>query len=96
MDFGNCHLCGYAAQSEAEVQAWFNYGCARAKVNKGEYTLSVETCAEDGIGGFYAPGTKPNTQVEDPDAFKENYIKKLEADKKLRERKPKKREDSNS
>jgi hypothetical protein len=78
-DLGTCHTCGYEAKTQEEVTMWFKYGCCRALVKKGDYTNEVELCAPNRQqGGFYAPGTHPDTQIEDPDAMHDLFCKKYE------------------
>ena len=74
-----CATCGYQALSTEEETMYYRYGCCRAKETQGEYSKEVELCAINREqGGFYPPGTHPDSQKEDPDALHELFCKKYE------------------
>ena len=73
-----CNLCGYEIRTPDEQRLYDMYGCARTVISSNMGTR-VEMCSNDfGTGKFYAPGSDPNTQEEDPEAFKENYAKLID------------------
>jgi len=72
---GECHVCGYEAKTQEEVTKWFKYACCRAQVvDLAASGLQVQCCKLS--GGKYLPPVQ-DTSI-DPDAFKENFIKKYE------------------
>ena len=77
-----CNLCGYKIITPDEQRLYDMYGCARTVISSNMGTR-VEMCSNDfGTGKFYAPGTDPNIQEVDPEAFKENYAKLIDQKKK--------------
>lgn len=64
-----CDVCGYVLQTAGERNSLQNYGCARAKVIKTQYSFSVESC--DSVNGVYYP---VQTEVEQGDSFQEGYL----------------------
>lgn len=73
-----CNTCGYVIQNPEEQRLYDMYGCAKTRITQNMGTR-IEMCSNDfGTGKFYAPGTDPNAQEEDPEAFKENYSKLLD------------------
>lgn len=73
-----CSVCGYTIQTPEEQRLYDMYGCARTTITSSMGT-SIEMCSNPaGTNVFYAPGTHPEAQEEDPNAFKENYSKLLD------------------
>lgn len=73
---GNKCYCGYVATTEEENQNLDLYGCARSIKIKDGYSTIIELCSVNrNTGGFYAPGTKPEEVIEDPNALKEGILK---------------------
>lgn len=69
-------VCGFKINTEHEQNMFDMYGCARTIKNQANQFsgLSVETCDSQ--------GNPPGDEVQDYEAFKENYIKLLEQNKK--------------
>lgn len=74
---GECHVCGYEAKTQEEVNKWFKYACCRALVvNLPAGGVEVQCCKYNGTTGKYIPAIADTST--NPDAFKENFIKKYE------------------
>lgn len=78
-----CEICGYVIETPKELEKEQLYGCARSLLTNNSLGNQILQCSYDSQGGIYrAPGTDPNQQIEDPDALKENFVKKYEKNKK--------------
>lgn len=71
-------MCGRAARTEEEVRNWFGYGCCRAEVRIPELSPQVRCCRWNPDKGEYTPPDEEPEMYQDPQAFKENFMKKYQ------------------
>jgi hypothetical protein len=76
-DLGKCEVCGYKARNQEEVNKWFKYACCRAFVTSLPASgVQVQCCRYNNQTGEFSPAVEDTST--NPDAFKENFIKKYE------------------